>query len=160
MLIPLRLSVCAYMDFSGKKLLYSIKLYKYIMISSGVVFFTSNSATVKFRSKKAKTIMYKDILADKSRSDILKILKYIAFEVKIILGGENNIQSLSFAYFINILSSVVYSIIKSLSPNMRIRNDVVLLGENHNSGLFLSLKFNVNIFKILYFIRQINKLNF
>ena len=156
LIFPLFLSTQAILDLKGKRLYYSIKLFSKIKLNCGFVVFTRKRAVIKYKKNKRKSFFYKDVVKDKTNAKALKSFIFIKINSAICLGGENSFEKLTLSYLLNGVQAILYSVLKEVKPKVKLKNDVILLDENHGSGAVASISAVINLLGLaVIFIRKL-----
>lgn len=149
LILPIGLNLRFFINFTDKKIFYSIKLYGLIKANCGYIDFAKGRIILRYNDKKTKALKFKDMLLDDNKVNAMSHFDYLTLRSAVLLGGEKDAQKLLGCLIINSVNSTIGRFFKAYKPYSNYKNDVILLGEKDSSGFIGELKSATNLVSII-----------
>ena len=127
--VPLSVKIRVLLSVENKKAYYSLFFLNKLRLNSGYLKIKKKYLVINYSDKKALAINLNSILSGNGiRSDFVR-LEPLVIKYSLILGGDGAGQIIA-ATAVNLLNSIVYSILKVLKPYAEFKGDVIMTNMN------------------------------
>lgn len=140
---PIRLDVCAYIDFYSKKIWFGVYPFGLIRVFGGYICIRGGGVNICTRKDKIKIMKFGDAMKLPYDFKIFKGVEAKSIALSAVIGGDNEVSSFVGANIYTVVSSVIMNVLSM--KGIKFRNEVIISDDKRDICLNGRIKLYFNV---------------